>query len=266
MLRLRCPEVGALDVFCLVVCTFILLLLQISLQGCEGTSNEFMCLKYDTHSNLYNFFYVVSGYELPVTATVGHICIINYFVSLRYFEYHVFNIHKNTFEEVRGVFLSMHRYESCLQMTTLSPLVQQNKKQNGGRVLLVIIYLSQHVYCMCLFVHISNSLLVTTCSLSSNSTYSLKCEKEDAELDVIELQNLEQLSIIVRVSWENSLKLSGMLRPMEGKMHLMTLGTREDRHGTAVVTAEMGDVGDDRAFGELSMPPLLHSRCSSLKK
>lgn len=107
---------------------------------------------------------------------------------------------------------------------------------------------------MCLFVHISNSLLVTTCSLSSNSTYSLKCEKEDAELDVIELQNLEMLSILATASFENSLKLSGMLRPMEGKMHLVTLGAREDRQGTAVATAETGDVGDDGDIhGEISM-------------
>lgn len=108
MLTPRCPEVGALDVFCLVVCTCILLLLQISPQGCETASNEFVCLKYYTYSDLYNFFYVVSGYDLPVTATVGHVCVINYFVSLRYFESLIFNIHKNTFEEVCGGFLSTH--------------------------------------------------------------------------------------------------------------------------------------------------------------
>lgn len=49
-------------------------------------------------------------------------------------------------------------------------------------------------------------------------------------------------------------------------MHFMTLGTRENRHGTAVVTEETGDVGDDKALGEISMPQLLCSRCSSLKK
>ena len=119
---------------------------------------------------------------------------------------------------------------------------------------------------MCLFVHVSNSLLVTTCSLSSNSTYSLKCEKEDAGLDVIKLQNLEELFILVTASFENSFKISGTLRPTEVKMHLMTPGTREDRHGTAVVTAETGDVGDDKALGEIPMLHLLHSRCSSLKK
>lgn len=119
---------------------------------------------------------------------------------------------------------------------------------------------------MCLFVHISNSPLVTTCSLSSNSTYSLKCEKEDTGLDVVKCQNLEQLFILVAASFENSFKISGTLRPTEVKMHFKTPGTREDRHGTAVVTAETGDVGDDKALGEISMPQLLRSRCSSLKK
>lgn len=94
-------------------------------------------------------------------------------------------------------------------------------------MLIIIIYEIQHVYCMCLFVHVSNSLLVTTCSLSSNSTYSVKCEKEDTGLDVIKLQNLEQLFILVTASFEHCFKISGMLRPTEVKMHLMTPGTRE---------------------------------------
>lgn len=119
---------------------------------------------------------------------------------------------------------------------------------------------------MCLFVHVSNSLLVTTCSLSSNSTYSVKCEKEDTGLDVIKLQNLEQLFILVTASFEHCFKISGMLRPTEVKMHLTTPGTREEGHGAAVVTAEMGDVGDDKALGEIATPQLLCARCSSLKK
>lgn len=119
---------------------------------------------------------------------------------------------------------------------------------------------------MCLFIHISNALLVATCSLISNSTYSLKCEQEDTGLDVIKLQNLEQLFILLAASCENSFKISGTSRPMEVKVHFMSLGTRKDRHGTATVTAETGDVGDDKALGEISMPQLLHSRCSSLKK
>jgi len=79
---------------------------------------------------------------------------------------------------------------------------------------------------MSLFVHISDSLLVTTCSLSSNSTYSLKCEKGDAGLDVIKLQNLEELFILVTAFFENSFKISRMLRPMEVKKHLMTPETK----------------------------------------
>ncbi|XP_064299771.1 uncharacterized protein LOC135312009 isoform X1 [Phalacrocorax carbo] len=44
-----------------------------------------------------------------------------------------------------------------------------------------------------------------------------------------------------RHSTEAKLAVSGMLRPTEVKMHSVTLGTREGRHGTAVVTAETGD-------------------------
>lgn len=104
---------------------------------------------------------------------------------------------------------------------------------------------------MCLVFHVNYSLLVTTCSLSSNSTHSLKCEK-DTGLDVIKLPNLEQLYILVTPSFENCFEISGMLRPMEVKMHLMNLGRREGRHGTAVVTAETGGVGHDKAPGEIS--------------
>lgn len=68
-------------------------------------------------------------------------------------------------------------------------------------------------------------------------------------IDVIKL--LEELFILVAASFENSFKIGGTLGPREVKMHLMT---REQRHGTAVLTAKTADVGDDRALGEISMP------------
>lgn len=68
-------------------------------------------------------------------------------------------------------------------------------------------------------------------------------------IDVIKF--LEELFILVAASFENSFKTGGTLGPIEVKMHLMT---REQRHGTAVLTAKMADVGDDRALGEISMP------------
>lgn len=87
---------------------------------------------------------------------------------------------------------------------------------------------------------------MTTCSLTSNSIYSLKCEKEDSGIDVIKF--LEEFFILVAASFENSFNISRMLRPIEAKMHLMT---REQRHGTAVLAAKTADVGD--ALGEISM-------------
>lgn len=45
---------------------------------------------------------------------------------------------------------------------------------------------------------------MTTCSLTSNSTYSLKCEKEDTGINVIQL--LEELFILVAASFENFFK------------------------------------------------------------
>lgn len=96
-----------------------------------------------------------------------------------------------------------------------------------------MLFLKSVMFTLCLFIRFSYSPMVVTCSLGSNLSYSLKLEKEDTGLDVIKLQNLKQVLILVAPSIEKSLKIRGMSRYTEVKMHLMTLGTREDRPGTA---------------------------------
>lgn len=54
---------------------------------------------------------------------------------------------------------------------------------------------------------------MTTCSLTTNSIYSLKWEKEDAGIDVVQV--LEEFLILVAGSFENSFTISRTLRPIE---------------------------------------------------